>query len=345
MGSIFSLAGIQYHWNELLPLGDWFERRRLLPLRKVLEHIGITGKQCRLLHSIFLRVDKESNIAISLGAFFSYFKFQYITPMGKRFFLLFDTDRNGELDFTEFVMCTWNYLTLDDICLIDLAFQMYDIDGTGSLDSFDVSKILMEGYGSEKRMSQPIFDLYSQFTERHGKYYRQNFDCYQFRKLVLANMVLFWPLFVLHKEMSRRIIGAKFWQKHAKKRRKALGKQMLTLDRFVGELQWVLTGKKAENFHMGTRKRVVKSKGKFFKKSEADKFRMTRAERLSLYGAQIEAEGVSPHSRLRATTFSANGRCKVVPVDLTKSGTSSRKLKVSTQKRKIRNRRRGSTKF
>ena len=40
MGSIFSLAGIQYHWNELLPLGDWFERRRLLPLRKVLEHIG-----------------------------------------------------------------------------------------------------------------------------------------------------------------------------------------------------------------------------------------------------------------------------------------------------------------
>ena len=129
-------------------------------------------------------------------------RFQYITPMAKRFFLLFDTDGNGELDFTEFVMCTWNYLTLDDICLIDLgnalgqcfdalelsqlaiiavqlahpffslpehcqpkhennrhndalklpalldrpgvAFQMYDDDGTGSLDSFDVANILME---------------------------------------------------------------------------------------------------------------------------------------------------------------------------------------------------------
>ena len=44
--------------------------------------------------------------------------------MAKRFFSLFDTDKNGELDFTEFVMCTWNYLTLDDICLIDLGNLM-----------------------------------------------------------------------------------------------------------------------------------------------------------------------------------------------------------------------------
>ena len=45
MGMIFSFAGIQYYLNELLPLGDWFERRRLLPLLKVLGHIGISPKQ------------------------------------------------------------------------------------------------------------------------------------------------------------------------------------------------------------------------------------------------------------------------------------------------------------
>lgn len=98
---------------------------------------------------------------------------------------------------------------------------------------------------------------------------------------VLANTGLFWPLFVLHKEMSRRIIGEKFWIKlvhalpslsltfddaltffapsvhvpswppqhhaipdgvmpmcttrdrHAVKRRKALGSQLFTLDRLV----------------------------------------------------------------------------------------------------------------
>lgn len=114
-------------------------------------------------------------------------RFQYVTPMAERFFSLFDADDNGELDFTEFVMCTWNYLTLDQICLIDLgkfahhilssapslyvhltrtaqasilsswthilndahvcalpAFQMYDFEESGSLDSFDVGKILME---------------------------------------------------------------------------------------------------------------------------------------------------------------------------------------------------------
>ena len=45
MGMIFSLAGLQYYLNELLPLGDWFQRRRLLPLLKVLNHIGISAKQ------------------------------------------------------------------------------------------------------------------------------------------------------------------------------------------------------------------------------------------------------------------------------------------------------------
>lgn len=61
--------------------------------------------------------------------------------MGKRFFLLFDTDRNGELDFTEFVMCTWNYLTLDDICLIDLGNALIPL-------RFHSSLILSSGHPS-----------------------------------------------------------------------------------------------------------------------------------------------------------------------------------------------------
>ena len=50
----------------------------------------------------------------------------------RRAFDVFDSDGNGHLEFHEFLVGLWNYCTLDHSSLLLFAFDLCDLDHTGT---------------------------------------------------------------------------------------------------------------------------------------------------------------------------------------------------------------------
>jgi len=64
-----------------------------------------------------------------------------------------DVDSSGELSFAEFCLSSWTYCTLERRSLILFAFDLYDLDQSGSISVKEMKRILYEVYGAsaEKR--------------------------------------------------------------------------------------------------------------------------------------------------------------------------------------------------
>ena len=61
----------------------------------------------------------------------------------------------GEVDFGEFVAVVWNFCTYTPYTLVSLIFDMYDDDGSGSLDFAEVQKLVRELYGIQSGIDEP----------------------------------------------------------------------------------------------------------------------------------------------------------------------------------------------
>ena len=159
MGVLVSRASWANWCNEMKPIKDFWIQEDLLKFKRMFEHIGISDKKVRLLLYEFRKMDKDHSGTVSVFEFFAYFNFQFVSPMARRFFTLFDDGNTGDLDFAEYCACIWNYNSLNENAIIDFAFQIYDVDNTKSLDSLEIVRMLQEAYGDMKRMDQNTTDL------------------------------------------------------------------------------------------------------------------------------------------------------------------------------------------
>ena len=67
-----------------------------------------------------------------------------------RAFSLIDTDNSGTLDFFEFVASIWNYCTMDWETLVRYAFDLFDVDGSGQLETKEIERLVCYVAGSKK---------------------------------------------------------------------------------------------------------------------------------------------------------------------------------------------------
>ena len=61
-----------------------------------------------------------------------------------------DTDNSGTLDFFEFVASIWNYCTMDWETLVRYAFDLFDVDGSGQLETKEIERLVCYVAGSKK---------------------------------------------------------------------------------------------------------------------------------------------------------------------------------------------------
>lgn len=122
------------------------------------DRIGIDKKTLDRYYELFLKVDKDESHEIDLDEFYRFFDIER-SPFSDRIFSIMDEDgrcaalrrngpqprltrltrrspsrrRSGEIDFREFVVCLWNYLSFDTNALIKFAFTLFDLDGSGQV--------------------------------------------------------------------------------------------------------------------------------------------------------------------------------------------------------------------
>lgn len=69
------------------------------------------------------------------------------TPFTMRIFTMFDSDKSGQVDFHECALSLWTFCTLAEEELVMFAYELYDMDGSGSMDRSEVQQILEDVYG------------------------------------------------------------------------------------------------------------------------------------------------------------------------------------------------------
>ena len=104
----------------------------------------------RILHrfyKVFQKIDLDQSGEVSLSEFLVYFGLDR-TRFAKKTFSILDEDRSGEIDFREFVVSLWNYCSFNKTALIMFAFDLYDLDGSGTIELDEAHTVLRDLYGS-----------------------------------------------------------------------------------------------------------------------------------------------------------------------------------------------------
>lgn len=101
-----------------------------------------TKDELRRLHKRFKKIDRDSSGALSIAEFMKLPGIKE-NPLAHRVINIFDTDKDGEVDFNEFIGGMSIFSTKSDVTQkLKFAFQVYDVDRDGFISNGDLFRIL-----------------------------------------------------------------------------------------------------------------------------------------------------------------------------------------------------------
>lgn len=217
MGAFITKSTYRDFAAEAVDKEEYFSNNNIVQFVPVFKKLGIRDPEVVQLHTVFKQIDIDGSGSLSVNEFFNFFDLQWVTPMSRRIFTLFDADNSGELDFGEFSACAWNYLSLDNNGLLYFIFDVYDSDESGRMSYVEFKSMMLEGYGHRKRMSANVIDTMKR-VERDNAEEFMDWTKMQFVAFVNKQKSSFWPLFSLQAEMRTKIVGVNFWEAVIKRR-------------------------------------------------------------------------------------------------------------------------------
>lgn len=113
-----------------------------------------------------------------------------------------DIDHSGKLNFNEYVISTWNYLSSDMDILAAFAFSLFDLDDSKTLEINEVENMVKEVYGGDMSRVNNVLSKLNAERNKHGQIGRKEF-CVFSRKYPL----LLFPAFSMQQALRRNIIG------------------------------------------------------------------------------------------------------------------------------------------
>lgn len=120
----------------------------MLELKPQFDALQFTEQDIGRLYELFCILDRDHSGSLDLHEILVYFHMES-NLFAEHSFRLFDEDQSGHIHFNEFVLAVWNYCTLSHGTLVQFAFDIYDIDSSGSIAVPEVKQMLHDVYGSE----------------------------------------------------------------------------------------------------------------------------------------------------------------------------------------------------
>lgn len=117
-----------------------------------------------------------------------------------------DIDHSGKLNFNEYVVSTWNYLSSDMDILAAFAFSLFDLDDSKTLEINEVRNMVKEVYGGDMSRVQNVLEKMNSVRNENGHIGRIEF-CIFSRKYPL----LLFPAFAMQQALRRNILGRNSW--------------------------------------------------------------------------------------------------------------------------------------
>ena len=162
---------------------------------------------------VFAAIDFDGSGEVDVGEFLAFFELKR-TKFSKRVFSVMDADGSGEMDFTEFLLAVWNYCTFNKYALIRFAFELYDEDGSGAIDTDEMSNMLKDVYGKKalktNKQAQFVLEKISIMGEQSTGDMEVSYPL--FEDFCNKHPALLFPAFHLQLTLQTKIIGRRFWE-------------------------------------------------------------------------------------------------------------------------------------
>lgn len=104
---------------------------------------------------------------------------------------------------------------MDHDTLIKFAFDLFDVDGSGSIDIVEVRKLVQICQGKKKLDSEA-----QQVMDRLDKDHDGEVRLVEFKAMIMKTQSLLYPAFHLQKDMREKFWGTRYWDNAAKRRKK-----------------------------------------------------------------------------------------------------------------------------
>ena len=124
------------------------------------------------------------------------------TDFTEKVFAVMDIDHSGKLNFHEYIVSTWNYLSSDMDILAAFAFSLFDLDDSKTLEVAEVENMVREVYGGDTNRVKNVLQKLDSVRNEKGQIGRVEF-CIFSRRYPL----LLFPAFAMQQALRRNIIG------------------------------------------------------------------------------------------------------------------------------------------
>jgi Ca2+-binding EF-hand superfamily protein len=155
--------------------------------------------------------------SVDLEEFHSWYSFE-ITKFSSRIFGIVDLDGSGDLNFTEFVVGLWNFLTFDRMAITKFVFDIFDVDKKEHLTEPECDALVRMLYNQEEVSPEIKEVLRVMDADGDGKVTAKEYLDY-----TAAYPMLMKPAFTMHATLRRKFLGNKAWEEFVKFRAETYG--------------------------------------------------------------------------------------------------------------------------
>lgn len=165
----------------------------------------------------FADIDADNSHVIRIDEFFAYFSIES-TPCNRGIFSWIAKESNHEvqcLNFFQFAVVMWNFLTIDKEDLPKFVFFIFDVKDSGQLQSSEIIELVKTIYHTHHSQSKVIRQLLRKLELENKSYSVDAFTAWTKSHHSLLN-----PLFSMQKKLRQKIIGYSYWNSLKERRRK-----------------------------------------------------------------------------------------------------------------------------
>ena len=170
-------------------------------------------------YKLFKKIDIKDTETIQIDEFYTYIKTER-TKFADRCFYFLDDDRSNEIDFKEFVLALWIFLTVRNNNFVRFAFGLYDTDDTFRIKAEVLEDMFADVYGSHWKANAKVVEIVKKMQDET---YDGALTLMKFEEHAKKYDKLLVPMFNMQLHLRERIFGKQFWGNEAEKRDRLYG--------------------------------------------------------------------------------------------------------------------------
>ena len=162
-------------------------------------------------------MDEDGGGEIEVEEFHDFYNLEP-TAFSKRIFAEFDLDESGGLSYAEFIAAIWNYCSSTSDDLLKFAFDMYDLDGNGTLAPEECASLLRMIFAKEDlddRLKRIIVEM---DADGDGEV-----DFGELVDYVEEHPYMIEPMISMRTILRNSVCGARYWREATEWRQRQFG--------------------------------------------------------------------------------------------------------------------------